>query len=128
MANKHDGEAIKEFIRKKPDISAKQFFKESKWKNIPNSVFRYYRDIVRKELNTPAISSGHHTRKNSRMYRRSLQRVYTTLWSGDAAQLGKEGISAIKQLVSDLNQDKVVKWEVIEMADPAVLEIRELTK
>lgn len=119
MAIKHDGQAIKAFIRKNPEITATEFLKKGKWPNIPKSVFRYYRDQVRNETDSIPVR---------RSYRRSPQKIYTTLWSESVKSLGKEGTKAVKQLVEELNRDKVINWEVVELIDPAVLEIREITK
>lgn len=116
---KHDGNAIMDFIRKNPEMTAAEFLKKGKWPKTPKSVFRYYRDKVRKE--SDFIPS-------KRPYRRSPQKIYTTLWSKPMKELGPEGAKAVKQLIDELNQDKVLNWEVVEMADPAVLEIREITK
>lgn len=117
MGLKHDGEAIKKFIRENPDVTASEFVKKPKWNKVPNSVFRYYRDQVRGEKGA-----------QPRSYRRSPQRIYTTLWSKSLTELGGDGKRAVKELVKNLNQDKVINWEIVEIADPAVLEIREIAK
>jgi hypothetical protein len=119
MGIKHDGEAIKAYIKQNPEMTAAEFLKKSKWPKTPKSVFRYYRDQARKEVKSMPPR---------RPYRRSPQKIYTTIWSKSIQDLGKEGTRAIKQLVEELSQDKVLNWEVVEIADPAVLEIRETTK
>jgi hypothetical protein len=69
--------------------------------------------------------------KDKRHYsirRKSPLKVYSRLWFHSMEGVPKETKDIIANLVQELNHSGVTNWELIELADPKQLEIREHTK
>jgi hypothetical protein len=54
--------------------------------------------------------------------------LYMTVWSHAAESLSKETIDVLNSLVETLNQTKKAKWEIIQLVQPSMIEIRERSR
>lgn len=112
---KHDGEAITKHIIEHPDQHYSEFVKKKEFKKVPRSVHRYYKDLLKKAGKISA---------KRKPYKRSTQKIYTSIWTGNSSQIGKEGMDAVSMLIEQLNDQKIINWEVVRLADPDAIEIR----
>lgn len=63
----------------------------------------------------------------SQLRPRNKMRVYMPVWSVPKEEIGPEGLMAIKLFVKALADQNKAKFEVVEYAEPSVVEVREFT-
>jgi len=54
--------------------------------------------------------------------------LYMTVWSHAADSVSKETLDILNDLVETLTQTKKAKWEIIQLVQPSVIEIRERSR
>ena len=120
----YDRKKIRAIISKDPEMSHRTFVSKSRIK-ISQSGFRYHRNAVLKALESEEEDTP---LPRKRPYRRAQQRIYTSLWRRSTSELSEEAVVIIKDLVDELNRSGAVSWQLLEIADPPMLELREHTK
>ena len=116
--NRIDYTLVDQFLCQNPNGSHSQFKKEYPDFEISDAGFYGRR------------RNGNSGNENSSPAKAVLNRpsLYMTLWSYPTEKLNSETQEAINNLVETLNKSRRTNWQIIELKNPAVVEIREISR
>ena len=150
--SKYSHEEVKQYLDKNPDGFFSDFVKKTGSKMVPSNFSmiktRYFKELAEKPTapstpaavppvsqstsKTPAAQApSDATPQEKRTYaqrRKSPHVVYSRLWFHSLVGMPKEAKDIVTNLVEQLNYSGVANLEVVELANPSQLEVREYTK
>jgi len=103
---------LEDYIEKNPNASWTQFNKES---SVRVSDAYYY--TLRRKMFGSSVKNG--------SGRRSPTPLYLTVWQYPTEHLDTHARTMLQNLVESLNGAKRVRWQLVELKDPPVFELRE---
>lgn len=128
MGNRYDPKLVRDFLDKNPDGTYNEFALKTGCKMVPSN-FNYLRKryFAEKSGKTPAKAAADNSGKRSYTRRNPLN-IYSQVYITPVESLLKDPKAVLADLISTLNKSGRTHWELVEMANPNNLEIRELTK
>jgi hypothetical protein len=109
---------LKEYVKEHPEDTHKDFMKKCKGVKISDAY--YY--MVRRDVNGPSRnSSGPKTH-------RKPKGLYLTVWSHPSEKVSADCKAILIDFLTTLNDSTRGRFELIELKDPAQIEIREATR
>ena len=81
-------------------------------------------------LTNPPIIKKNGDKENKQPYNRTAPytppaKMYLPIWEIEKTEIGKEGVAALKMFIEALKLRKKGKFELVEYANPNIIEIRE---
>jgi len=112
---------LQDYIKKNPDSTYTQFSKDIKGQ-VKCSDAHYY--SVKRSIYGPSSSPRAYNRQISTGPRKTAT-LYMTLWSYPVEKVSNDTRAALKDFLETLNSVRKSHFSIVEMKDPAVIEIRE---
>lgn len=129
-----DGHYLKEFFRKTPDGRVKDFEKEYKLSNVPNSGFGRVRRDVARELGISFVSltndrkksSGESREKRSYTKRNNTSNTYVTIYEDELPKtfMQSKGMEIVDEVTKAISKQLGTNIQILKMADPSGIEVR----
>lgn len=116
---KHNVNAIKEYIRKNPDITFSTFSK--KFPKVGSSLFQFHRRNVRKESPASKLNTARKKPTNK-------PSVYISLWRYKKDRMPQSTKDAIESLIRALNKSEIIELELVSLSSPCEYELRTKSK
>ena len=111
-------EILREYLKKNPDATWKEYKEAMKGIKGVHVVSDAYFYTARREL---------HGSDDPRMAgKRKSSPLYLSIWQYSTERLGNESRAMLQDLVDTLNSQKRTRWQLVELKNPAVLELREV--
>ena len=113
---------LHEFIKKNPEATWREFSQECKSVKISDAY--YY--MTRRDIHGNTNPRGRSVKGETK--RRSSSPLYMTVWQYPTENLGADARAMLQNLVESFNNQKHSCWQLIELKDPAMLELRERSR
>jgi hypothetical protein len=113
---------LRDFIKKNPEATWKEFCAACKSFKISDAYYYMTRRDIHGNLNPRTRNVEGETK------RRASSPLYLTVWSHPADKLGDETRAVLQDLVESLNGHKHTRWQLVELKNPAILELRERSR
>ena len=110
---------LRDYIKKNPASTWKEFCTACKSVKISDAF--YY--MTRREIHGKSRNRGEDETR-----RRSASPLYLTVWQYPTEKLGTESRAMLLNLLESFNSQKHTHWQLVELKDPAVLELRERSR
>jgi hypothetical protein len=137
MAHKYDPSVVRGYVDKFPEGTYTDFEAKHKTGMVPSNftyIRRKYLDEKAGKVQAPAKKTPATTskkvvkEKRSYTYRKSFMQVYSRIWFTSVEKLLQDPKAALADLVLELNRSGRMNCELVELASPNDIEIREKTK
>jgi len=107
---------LHDFIKKNPDATWREFSVACKSVKISDAY--YY--MTRRDIHGPT--------KTKAGTRRKASPLYMTVWQYSTEKLESEARIMLQSLVESLSSHKNARWQLVELKDPAIIELRERSR
>lgn len=125
---KYDPKLVRDFLDKNPEGTYNEFAIKTGCKMVPSN-FNYLRKRYFAEKSGKLPAKEAPGKPGKRPYsRRNPLSIYSQVYITPVESLLKDPKAVLADLISVLNKSGRTNWELVEMANPNNLEIRELTK
>lgn len=113
---------LKAYIKSNPDSTFAQFEKDIKGKVKCSDSYYYY---VKRDVSGPSKRAYTRRDPNAPTTKASKSPVYMTIWSYPTEDFNDGARKILKDFVETLNASRRSRFQIIEMKDPSIVEIRE---
>jgi len=117
---------LKDYIKNNPSKTYSEFRKDLNVQ-ISDAYYYYVRRDIHGKSKSPKASKQK-TEKIFRSYSRHISPLYMTIWTYPTEKTTPQTIEVLKNLIDSLNKIKRTRWDIVELKDPSVIEIRERSK